>query len=153
MVTHKRKKVTKYRGKNTHGGGHSKKRRGAGSRGGRGFAGSGKRSGHKKNLFVNKLGRKGFTSRNFEVQEGVNLGFFTAERINKLLSEGKVQKEGEYYLIDLEKLGFNKLLGTGNTELKLKIIAPSCSAKAAEKLEAAGSKLVSGDKKSEAAKE
>lgn len=152
MVTHKRKKVTKYRGSNTHGGGHGKKRRGAGSRGGRGFAGSGKRSGHKKNLFVNKLGRKGFTSRNFEVQKGVNLGFFTAEKINQLLSEGKVQKEGEFYLVDLEKLGFNKLLGTGSTELKLKITAPYCSAKAAEKLEAAGSKLVSGDKKSEAAK-
>ena len=42
MVVYKRKKVTKYRGSVTHGGGSRKKRRGAGSIGGRGNAGTGK---------------------------------------------------------------------------------------------------------------
>ena len=48
MVVQRKKKVGKYRSHTTHGGGHRKKRRGAGSRGGRGNAGSGKRAGHKK---------------------------------------------------------------------------------------------------------
>ena len=48
MVVNRRKKVVKYRGHSNHGGGMRKKRRGAGSRGGRGNAGTGKRAGHKK---------------------------------------------------------------------------------------------------------
>ena len=48
MVTYKTKKVSKYRGSSNHGGGMRKKRRGAGSRGGRGNAGTGKRAGQKK---------------------------------------------------------------------------------------------------------
>ena len=44
MSVNKTKKVGKYRGSKTHGGGHMKKRRGAGNRGGRGMAGTGKRA-------------------------------------------------------------------------------------------------------------
>ena len=62
-MANKRKKVNKYRGHTTHGGGHRKKRRGAGSRGGRGRAGSGKRAGHKKAGGVVISGSKGFLPR------------------------------------------------------------------------------------------
>ena len=47
MTTHKIKKVRKYRGSKTHGGGHMKKRRGSGNRGGFGKAGTGKRADQK----------------------------------------------------------------------------------------------------------
>ena len=64
MVVRKAKKVGKYRAKTTHGGGHRKKRTGAGSRGGRGLAGSGKRAGHQvqkiwKRFGKNYLGKNG----------------------------------------------------------------------------------------------
>ncbi len=71
----KRKKVTKYRGSKTHGGGSMKKRRGAGSRGGRGRAGSGKKGDVKKPSYWHEYpysGKKGFVSRK-EKPKTINL--------------------------------------------------------------------------------
>jgi len=65
MTTHKRKKVVKYRGSHTHGGGAKKKRRGAGNRGGRGLAGSGKRAHHKKQLIFKLFGKDYFGKKGF----------------------------------------------------------------------------------------
>ena len=145
MVTYKRKKVTKYRGGSTHGGGARKKRRGAGSRGGRGNAGSGKRAGHMKMKYVKAghiLGRHGFTSKSRTVVRAVNLSYFTSDRVAKLVKEGKAHKEGNVYAIDLAGLGFNKLLGTGTTPVTLKLTVESCSASAAEKVAAVGGKVI-----------
>lgn len=141
MVTNKRKKVVKYRGGSTHGGGARKKRRGAGSRGGRGRAGSGKRAGHKKYGIV--LGRHGFTPKNTITVKAINVGYFTKERVQKLAEEGKALKEGQFYSIDLGALGYHKLLGTGTTPLKLKVTVKSCSSRAVEKIKAAGGEVVS----------
>jgi len=143
MTTHKRKKVTKYRGHTTHGGGHRKKRRGAGSRGGRGNAGSGKRAGHKKAGISRKLGSRGFKSKSGPKDKALNVGYFTIENINKLVSSGKVVKEGNYYLVDIKKLGYDKLLGAGNTKLKLKVTSLVYSARAEQKIKAAGGEMVS----------
>src|SRR3989338_5152076 len=145
MVTYKRKKVGKYRGGSTHGGGARKKRRGAGSRGGRGNAGSGKRAGHMKMRYVKAghiLGKHGFTSKNKTLVNAVNLGYFTSSRVQKLVGQGKAHKEGNVYAIDLAELGFNKLLGTGTTLVKLKLTVELCSASAAEKVAAAGGEVV-----------
>ena len=145
MVTNKRKKVVKYRGGSTHGGGARKKRRGAGSRGGRGNAGSCKRAGHMKMRYVKAghiLGKHGFTSKSRTVVNAVNLSYFTSDRIAKLVKEGKAHKEGTVYAIDLAGLGYNKLLGTGTTLVKLKLTVESCSASAAEKVAAAGGEVV-----------
>lgn len=145
MVVRKRRKVTKYRGHTTHGGGSRKKRRGAGSRGGRGNAGSGKRAGHKKHGKI--LGKFGFTplkaslGKLFE-EKIINIKFFSADNINKLVSQGKASKEKDYYSVDLEKLGYNKLLGAGSTSLRLKVTVPSCSSQAAEKIRAAGGEVI-----------
>ena len=49
MTVNKRKKFSRYRGSMTHGCGSKKKRRGSGHRGGKGMAGTGKRS-DKKNV-------------------------------------------------------------------------------------------------------
>ncbi len=155
MVVHRRKKVGKYRGHTTHGGGHRKKRRGGGSRGGRGRAGSGKRSGHKKNLFGHlgkEGGKKGFTSI-YQQQKQidiVNISYFTEERVQQLLQQGKakkeVKKEGDTIVIDVAQLGYGKVLGAGSVDQKLKsklkFIAPSWSKQAEEKIKAAGGMIV-----------
>lgn len=142
MVVRKERKVGRYRGHSTHGGGHRKKRRGGGSRGGRGLAGTGKKSGHRKHLHW--LGRKGFTSkRREEAPETINVGFFTKENVVQWVQEGKAVKEKDSYTIDLSKLGYGKLLGTGGTLLKLKLIVDSYSAQAEQKITAAGGSIVS----------
>lgn len=145
MVVHKRKKVTKYRGHTTHGGGSRKKRRGAGSRGGCGNAGTGKRAGHKKAGMKDRtLGRIGFTSKKKKLPgDVVNLDYFTQENIKKLVKSGKAIQEGDYYIINLNKLNYVKLLGSGNTALKLKITVNFCSSQAAEKVKSAGGEVIS----------
>ena len=144
MVVHKRKKVTKYRAHTTHGGGHRKKRRGAGSRGGRGNAGTGKRAGQKKaGMKDRKLGKKGFTSKSITKGKATNVGHFTLERVNRLVEKGLVQKESNTFIVDLSKLGYQKLLGAGNTKLKLKIIVDNFVPKAEEKIKAAGGEITS----------
>src|SRR3989338_1771827 len=98
MVVYKRKKVTKYRGSVTHGGGSRKKRRGAGSRGGRGNAGSGKRAGHKSQFTV--LGSRGFLPRRaVRLHTAVNISFFSAFRVQALVEQGKAKKEGDIFII------------------------------------------------------
>lgn len=153
MVVHRRKKVGKYRGHTTHGGGHRKKRRGGGSRGGRGRAGSGKRSGHKKNLFGplgKEGGKKGFTSiyQQQKQVEIVNISAFTEERVRDLVQQGKAKKEGDTIVIDITQLGYGKVLGTGSVDQKLKsklkFIAPSWSKQAEEKIKAAGGAIAKG---------
>lgn len=144
MVVRRRKKVTKYRGHVTHGGGHRKKRRGAGSRGGRGRAGTGKRAGHKKNYFP-PLGRHGFTSRR-RVLAGkarvLNVGNLTQEKVDTWVREGKATKEGNVVVIRLPAVGYGKLLGAGAVHLRLKIFAASWSGQAEEKLKAAGGEIL-----------
>tara|TARA_Y100000310_G_C20572894_1_gene758957 strand:+ start:421 stop:825 length:405 start_codon:yes stop_codon:yes gene_type:complete len=132
----KGKKVNKYRGHTTHGGGHRKKRRGAGSRGGRGNAGSGKRAGHKQR----PLGSHGFTSHHKQTKS-LNLKYFTPEKLEILLAQQKISKEGEVYIVNLPKLGYQKLLGLGSLSAKVKFIGVRCSVKAAEKISAAGGEV------------
>jgi large subunit ribosomal protein L15 len=156
MVTNKIKKVHKYRAHVTHGGGHRKKRRGAGSRGGVGNAGSGKRAGHKK--YGKKLGGLGFNPRRSKkVIKVINAGYFTPAKLEKLAGAGKISKEEDSFVIDMKKLGFDKLLSMGEIDSKITFKVASCSPKAREKVEIAGGsvqtlkevKNVSLDEKSE----
>ena len=143
MVVYKRKKVNRYRGHSNHGGGARKKRRGAGSRGGRGMAGTWKRAGQKKAGMPLVLGKHGFRPlRTVSVERIISVGYFTSENVNRLLSEGKAVKEGQFVSLDLGKLGYTKLLGTGKTTQKLKITVASCSKGAVEKIKAAGGDVV-----------
>ena len=144
MVVYKRKKVTKYRGSVTHGGGSRKKRRGAGSIGGRGNAGTGKRAGHKKAGMKDRtLGRRGFNPRRNSVKQDViiNLAYFTPQKLHLLVQENKVSKEGNAYVIDLEKLGVDKILSMGNIAVKFKVKGIVSQA-ATEKIKAAGGEVV-----------
>ncbi len=139
MVVNRRKKVTKYRSHTTHGGGHRKKRRGAGSRGGRGNAGSGKRAGQKvAGLKNHKLGRSGFNAHSRTKIKAINLSYFTPEKLEKLVATGKASKEGDLYVVDFKKLGFNKLLGAGVIKSKLRVSVTHLSKIAEEKIKNAG---------------
>ena len=101
MIT-KRKKNTRQRGSKTHGWGAKKKHRGAGNRGGRGMAGSGKRAGQKKPTILTTYGNSYFGKHGFH-------------RPQKLLSEIKtinIEDLGKFKedKINLTGLGYNKLL-------------------------------------------
>ena len=141
MVVHRRKKVLKYRGSTTHGGGHRKKRRGAGSRGGRGNAGTGKRAGHKKAGMKDRvLGRVGFNPRRTPTIRGkaVNLLFFTPARLDSFVQQGKVVKERDIYIVNLHKLKISKILSLGEIAVKMKVVRGMVSARAEEKIKKAG---------------
>ena len=146
MVTYKTKKVSKYRGSSNHGGGMRKKRRGAGSRGGRGNAGTGKRAGQKKAGLKNfKLGSIGFRPRReVKVVSAINVGDISVAKLNAWVAEGKATKEGAGFAVDLGKLGYTKLLGMGDAVVKLTITIPSCSASAQEKIKAKGGQVQVG---------
>jgi large subunit ribosomal protein L15 len=152
MVIHKKKKVTKYRAHTTHGGGHRKKRRGAGSRGGRGNAGTGKRAGHKKAGQNRKFGKYGFNAHHVK-KLSINVSEFSLNKISKLIESGKVTKDGDFYLIDLNKLGFDKVLGSGSVNLKLKFVNGLFTPLAAEKIKAAGGELIEAEQVSSETKE
>jgi len=140
MVVNKRKKAGRYRGSQTHGGGAKKKRRGAGHRGGRGNAGSGKRADQKKpsNWKEEYFGKKGFTSKSTRpVDVVINLNLLQ-ERIPFFLAQKLASKEKDHVVIDLEKAGYTKLLGDGSLSMKISITVPYASAGAIEKVKQAG---------------
>jgi len=143
MVTYKTKKVSKYRGSSNHGGGMRKKRRGAGSRGGRGNAGTGKRAGQKKAGLKNfKLGSIGFRPRReVTAKHSINVGDLTSAKLNAWAVDGKATKEGAGFSVDLGQLGYTKLLGAGDAVVKLTITIPSCSASAMEKIKSKGGQV------------
>jgi large subunit ribosomal protein L15 len=145
MVVYKRKKYSRQRGSHTHGWGAMKKHRGAGNRGGRGNAGSGKRSDCKKpRYWVDQkyYGKHGFIKKNikFDVTP-VNIGYLE-EHLNNFMKEKKVMEENGVYVVDLKVLGYNKLLSTGKLTKKFKITADFASSKAIEKVKQAGGEVI-----------
>ena len=140
MPVNKRKKNTRMRGLTTHGWGAKKKHRGSGNRGGRGMAGSGKRADQKKpsilNIYGNEyFGKRGLTSlKKIKKQKTINL-FEIEAKLNNL-----AKKDGDFYVIDLSK--YDKVLGTGNFNVKAKITCKSFSTKAKELIEKAGGETI-----------
>jgi len=148
MTTNRRRKVVKYRGSQTHGGGSKKKRRGAGHKGGKGLAGSGKRAHHNRQKIFklfgkDYFGKKGFFNPNKKVSiNAINIS--QVEEFLPKLFENKAISEKEGVIeIDLKKLGYNKLLSAGKPTKKYKILVPFSSKKAQEKIESAGGEIVS----------
>jgi large subunit ribosomal protein L15 len=139
MVVNKKRKVHRLRAHVSSGGGHRKKRRGAGSRGGRGRAGSGKRAGHKVAGSTRKLGAHGFNShsRNNPLR-AINVSYFTISKLEECVLQGAVTKQGDVYSVDLVKLGFGKILGTGSVHAKIVFSSAVCTPKAEEMIKNAG---------------
>jgi len=128
----------------THGCGSKKKARGAGNRGGRGNAGRGKKSDHRKQQYIVKgiyLGKRGFHMHGATKEtHSINIEDMQS-RLERWLKEGKIEKQEGVYVIDGARIGFDKILGAGNVRAKLRVIA-QCSQKAAEKIKKAGGEVV-----------
>ena len=131
-------------GSRTRGRGH-KKGRGAGLRGGRGNAGC-----HKtKRIMYERVGRvwgaHGFKRPQTVVManNAINLKVIE-ENATEWVDQGNASKKGKTVSIDLKKMGYDKLLGTGVPSQAYKITIGAASAKAVEKVEAAGGEIISG---------
>jgi len=144
MTVNKRRKNERQRGHHTHGWGAKKKHRGQGNRGGRGMGGSGKRADSKKpSLWKERyFGKFGFVSKTPKTKiKSINISFIE-QHINKLISKELASKENGVYGVELEKLGFNKLLGDGKVSLKFKIKTPYASKMAIDKIKEAGGEVI-----------
>ena len=91
MPVHKRRKFTRMRGQRGHGWGAKKKHRGAGNRGGRGMAGSGKRADQKKPTILKLYGNEYFGKHGFNRPQKV------IEKI-KAINLDKLQNKLDYYV-------------------------------------------------------
>ena len=114
MTVNRRKKDTRMRGSHTHGWGSKKKHRGSGNRGGKGMAGTGKRSyAVKPSIWKEEyFGKHGFVSKNRAVREGVNIEYLDSNA-KKLVDKKAAKIENGAVVINLAELGFDKLLGKG----------------------------------------
>jgi large subunit ribosomal protein L15 len=136
----KDKKNKRQRGSKTHGWGAMKKHRGAGNRGGRGNAGSGKRGDAKKTLFqVKKVrsGKYGFHNPVSRKIRAVNIS-----DLDRMAISGKLKKEKDIYPVNLKAMGYDKLLGAGKPANRFRITAVSASQKAVSKIQEAGGEVI-----------
>ncbi len=131
-------------GSRTRGRGH-KKGRGAGLRGGRGNAGC-----HKtKRIMYERVGRvwgaHGFKRSQSVVGANSSINLKTIEENSESwIAEGIATKKGKVVSVDLTEMGYDKLLGTGSTTQSYKLTISAASAKAVEKIEAAGGEILNG---------
>jgi len=144
MVIRRKRKFRKFRGQRSYGFGSHKKHRGGGSRGGRGKAGLHK---HKWSYTVkyepDHFGKSGFKRPVKSVKEirAINLRQLD-QMAEKLLKEKIAEKEDEKIKIDVSKLGFQKVLGSGKLTKPLIIEANVFSKQAVKKIEESGGKAV-----------
>ena len=128
----------------TRGRGH-KKGRGAGLRGGRGNAGC-----HKtKRIMYERVGRvwgaHGFKRPQSVVSANNSINLKTIEEnCDSWIADGVATKKGKTISVDLIEMGYDKLLGSGSTKQTYKLTISSASAKAVEKIEAAGGEIING---------
>ncbi len=143
-----KQRTKKFRGKRTFGGGTHKNRRGGGSRGGRGNAGT------CKHHFVRSMqrglsfGKHGFKRPQYATDDIVivNIGELD-EAIEQLVADKLAEKKGDAYHIDLGKLGIEKVLGSGKVSKSLFITASEFSSVARQKIEEAkGNAIVLSEK-------
>lgn len=149
MVVRRRKKINRLLGERTRGHGDTKNRRGAGSRGGRGLAGSHK---HKFSKYAGKFGKE-----KKKVISGKRVKALNIEQVvqamPRLLEEKKAVKEGNYVVVDGQLVGFGKLLSRGSPGQKWVLRNVRASKRAVEKVEKAGGSVEQPDEGLEVAEE
>ncbi len=131
-----RKKKVRLRGKRTHGKGDTKRRRGKGSKGGKGRAGS---QGQKKMLFLGSFGKLGFKGKK-KRERIINLDILS-QKLDAWIKKEKTGKKSGLYIIDGKKIGFDKILGKGNINEKIRVVNMKVSKKAKQKIERAGGSI------------
>jgi large subunit ribosomal protein L15 len=138
-MPHKLRKTRKNRGSRTQGYGRVGQHRDAGSKPNR-------KAGRHKHKWSYVLryepgyfGKRGFTSPKSLRQRinAVNVG-----KLDELAEKSAVENEKGKLFIDLESLGYNKLLGTGKITKPLSIKVSSCSKSAIEKVQQAGGQVL-----------
>ena len=142
MVPHKLRKVRKMRGSRTHGYGVVGQHRKTGSKGHR-------KAGRHKGGWTytvkyepDYFGKKGFTPRGVKRKVSViNVGELE-ELIGKLSMERKLKKKGKKTVLDLEGLGYDKLLGMGKITQPILVRVGSHSEAAVKKVEEAGGQVL-----------
>jgi len=142
-MPHKLRKTRKKRGSRTCGYGGVGQHRKSGTKGER-------RAGRHKHLwsYVIKyepdyFGKRGFTSPKSLKRKvnPINLSQLE-ELIEKLSAEEKIEEKNGKLFVDLEKLGYTKLLGMGKIGKPVIIKVPAFSASAAEKIKAVGGQIL-----------
>ena len=135
----KLRKIRKKRGSRTHGYGRVGQHRCHGSKGyrkaGRHKAGWSYVLRYEPDYF----GKKGFTSPK-SLKQKVNV--MNVGKLDEIASKFSTEKEEGKFFIDLESLGYTKLLGTGKVTKPLIVKVPSCSNSAAEKIKGAGGQIL-----------
>ncbi|MCL2114905.1 MAG: 50S ribosomal protein L15 [Methanobrevibacter sp.] len=140
----KKRKINKMRGSRSIGGGCSKKRRGAGHKGGKGNAGASK---HHWTWTVkydpDHFGKHGFKRPQKKINKvnPVNLSYLNA-KADQLLAEGLATKEGDSIVIDVTELGYDKVLGGGKLFKSFTIKSPMFSSSAEDKIQEAGGEAI-----------
>ncbi|KUO39282.1 MAG: 50S ribosomal protein L15 [Hadesarchaea archaeon DG-33-1] len=145
-MARRRRKVRKRRGSRTMGRGSAKRGRGAGEKGGKGLSGGHKQKWPYTLKYMPKhFGKHGFV-RPPEVSRevsSINVGKLD-ERLDELIQQGIARQEEDKFVLDVKKLGFDKVLGGGRVTHPLEVNAGKFSEQAKRKLEKAGGKAVEG---------
>ncbi|NWF87015.1 50S ribosomal protein L15 [Candidatus Bathyarchaeota archaeon] len=138
-MPHKLRKIRKKRGSRTHGYGRVGQHRKSGSKGMR-------KAGRHKHLWSYVLryepeyfSKKGFVSPKSlkRKKKIINLG-----KLDQIAEKIALEEKKGKFFVDLKKLGYTKLLGTGKVTKPLIVKVASCSSSAAEKIKEAGGELV-----------
>jgi len=132
-------KTKRYRGSRTCGGGTHKNRRGKGSKGGSGWAGSQKHHSQLAREVGRAQGKYGFHRPPSTVVavSAINVGALD-EVLPRWVSLGVAKEAAGVFEVDLGALSYDKLLGTGKVTRKMKVSVESCSPSALAKVEGAG---------------
>ena len=146
MVVRRRRKIKKYRGSRTVGRGCAKRGRGSGEKGGTGLSG-----GHKQKwsyilrYMPDHFGKHGFVRPDEVSAEilAINVGDID-EHIDELVEKGAARREENKFIVDVSKIGVDKVLGGGKVTHPIEVIAKEFSESAKKKLEEAGGKAVAG---------
>jgi len=144
LSPHKLRKTRKQRASRTHGYGRVGQHRGGGKRGGRGKAGHHK---HRWTYVVKHkpdyYGKRGFTSPRSlgQKMQVINVGKLE-ELVESLAAEERLKKKGRKVVLDLDELGYDKLLGAGNITKPILVKVMSHSERAAKKVQEAGGQII-----------
>jgi large subunit ribosomal protein L15 len=138
-MPHKLRKIRKQRGSRTQGYGRVGQHRCKGSKG---FRRAGRHKGGWSYVLryePDYFGKKGFTSpKSLKQKENT----INVKKLEEIAEQFSTEKKDDKIVIDLESLGYTKLLGTGKATKPLIVKVAICSKSAAEKIKEAGGQIM-----------
>jgi large subunit ribosomal protein L15 len=137
----RRRKTRRLRGSRCHGWGRSGQHRDSGMQGGHGNAGWKRHRWSSVIRYGWQIGKTGFTPVNQHPDRPINVGDLNIH-LERLLQEGKAKEVSGKIEINLNDLGYNKLLGDGRITRPVTVHTDKCSEKAMEKISQAGGQVI-----------